>query len=266
MAESIALYRRLVGSRIRSQSHYRFSFALSIVGNGVLTALDILNIVVFFHHIDRLGGWTLPEVAFLYGTSYVGHRIGDMLIGQIEQLPIYIREGTFDSFLIRPLGALFQVATSEFSLRHLGGVTQGLIVFGWAIATVTVDWSPARVVMVGVMMVVSLVMFMAIWVITNSIAFWFVDTREIANSFTYGGNFVSQYPMHIFGAWMRRFFTVVIPIAFINYFPALYVLDKPVLFGAPAFRFLSPVVAVVTVLAARAVWRAGLRRYQGTGS
>jgi len=59
----------------------------------------------------------------------------------------------------------------------------------------------------------------------------------------------------------------VIPMAFINYYPSLYLLDKPDPFGLPAWvPFLSPFVAVFAFLGALAIWRFGVSHYQSTGS
>jgi ABC-2 type transport system permease protein len=58
-----------------------------------------------------------------------------------------------------------------------------------------------------------------------------------------------------------------VPGAFVAYFPALALLDRPDPLGLPdALRYASPVVAVVAVLGAGLLWRSGIRHYQGTGS
>jgi ABC-2 type transport system permease protein len=120
--------------------------------------------------------------------------------------------------------------------------------------------------MVVEMVIVGFVIFGGIWVITSSVAFWVVEIREVANAFTYGGNFVSNYPFEIFGGWLRRLATVV-PLAFISYQPALWVLGRTDPHGSAAWlRFAGPLVAAATVLVARAVWRAGIRHYRSTGS
>jgi ABC-2 type transport system permease protein len=55
--------------------------------------------------------------------------------------------------------------------------------------------------------------------------------------------------------------------AFINYYPALYLLGKPDPFGLPAWApFLSPAIAVVVYAGAVAVWQVGVGHYQSTGS
>ena len=52
--------------------------------------------------------------------------------------------------------------------------------------------------MVPVTILGGFAIFGALWVITSSIAFWTVETQEVANSFTYGGNFITQYPLDVF--------------------------------------------------------------------
>lgn len=267
MGSAAAIYLRLVGSRVRSQTQYRVSFALAFAGTILVTGLDLVNILVFFHHVPALGGWSLREVVFLYAASLIGMRAADAAVGHVERLPQLIRSGEFDTFLMRPFGSLFQLLSSDFTLRQLGGVVQGAVVFTWAAAGLGIVWTPARTALLASMLVTSVAMFAGVFILTNSIAFWLIDTREVANAFTYGGNFMSQYPLHIFGEWIRRFFTVVVPIAFVNYFPALAILGRDDPFGSPrALRYIGPVVAAAVLLAARVVWRAGVRHYRSTGS
>ncbi len=76
-----------------------------------------------------------------------------------------------------------------------------------------------------------------------------------------------SHPMHIYMDWLRKLFTFIIPAAFLNYYPALYFLDKPDPFGLPPFApFLSPLAGLGVLLAALAFWRFGIRNYQSTGS
>src|SRR5437879_661321 len=98
------------------------------------------------------------------------------------------------------------------------------------------------------------------------IAFRTMDAREVANSMTYGGNFLTQFPMSIYSVWMRRLFGYLIPLAFVNYYPALYLLGKADPTHSPVFlRFISPLVAVGSVAVAGGVWRLAVRRYRSTG-
>jgi ABC-2 type transport system permease protein len=73
--------------------------------------------------------------------------------------------------------------------------------------------------------------------------------------------------MSIYQDWLRRIFTFVVPAIFLNYYPALYFLDKPDPFNFPAFaHFLAPVAGAVVFALALAFWKFGLEHYQSTGN
>jgi ABC-2 type transport system permease protein len=73
--------------------------------------------------------------------------------------------------------------------------------------------------------------------------------------------------MTIYPNWLRMFFTYAIPFIFINYYPALYFLDKPDPLGFPPFApFIAPLVAGLLFFIAMRMWRFGLNHYQSTGS
>jgi ABC-2 type transport system permease protein len=246
----LGIYRRLIGARIRSQLQYRLSFWLNLIGTALLTFLDFAAILVLFHQVDALGGWTVAEVGVLYGISCVAFALADMIFGHLDQLPEMIRMGDFDQVLVR-----------------LGKLMQGSIVLAVALAHADVAWTVGRAAMLVVAILAACVIFAGIWIALSTIVFWLVDSHEAVNAFTYGGNFLTQYPVNIFGSWLRRLVIYLIPLAFTAYFPALYVLDKADPLGFPrALQFLSPVVAAATCLAGWALWRNAVRRYRSVGS
>ena len=262
MAELPSIYARLIGARIRSDLQYRASFVMFVSSQFLVAFLDFVAIAIIFSHVPRLAGWSLPEVMFLYGATNVSFNLADLFISQIETLPMHIRLGTFDSMLVRPLGPLFQLATEEFALRRIGKVAQGVVVLSLAIAQLNLDWTADRVAMTAVMLAAGAVIFASIWVITAAINIWTIDTTQFGNAFTYGGNFLSQYPIDVYSAWLRRVFAYLLPMAFVNYFPALYILGRP----GNALRFLSPLVAALITVVASGIWRFAVRHYRSTGS
>jgi ABC-2 type transport system permease protein len=58
-----------------------------------------------------------------------------------------------------------------------------------------------------------------------------------------------------------------VPAIFLNYYPALYFLDKADPLGMPTMlRFVSPIVGLGILALALAFWRFGIRHYQSTGT
>ncbi len=268
MAEALVLTRRyldIASLWIRAAWVYRTSFITLVVANGLITGLDAVAIWITFTHLDRLGGFELHEVALLYAASSLGLGIADTLIGSVERIGVYVRTGRLDQMLTKPLPLLLQVCADQFTLRRLGRITQATIVFTWA--ATYVDWTPDRV-GVAVMMVVSGgAIFFALFVAFSCIQFWTQDATEFANAFTYGGATLTQYPLTIFPRELTRSLTFVVPIAFVNWYPCLYLLGRDDPFGLPGwFQLASPLAAVVSIGAAMLVWRTGVRHYTSTGS
>ena len=267
MGDTLALYARLMRAQIRAQLQYRTSFALEVAGVFCITFLDFLAVLIIFENVPALDGWTLHEVAFLYACTCISFAVVDLAIGHLDLFPRMIREGTFDVLLVRPRGTLLQVIASDFTPRRVGKLLQGFVVLGYALSGVSIDWTPGRAVMLVVMLVAGAAIFASVWIAGATIAFWTVDGGEFTNVFTYGGNYLTQYPIGIYGEWVRRLLAFVIPMAFVCYFPSLYVLDKEDSLGLPsALQFVSPLVAVVAALGAGVIWTQSVRRYRSVGS
>ncbi|MFI1566209.1 ABC transporter permease [Streptomyces sp. NPDC020490] len=252
---------------IRSTMTYRTSFALTVAGNLLLTGMDFVAILLMFSRVDSLAGWTLPEVALLYGLSVTAFGIADLLFGSAEALGARMRDGSFDTLLVRPVPVLAQVGADRFALRRLGRITQGTLVLGWALASVDVAWSVEKVLLVPVTLVSGAAVFGAVFVAGAAFQFVAQDAAEVQNAFTYGGTTLLQYPPTVFGRDLVRGVTFVLPLAFVNWVPAAYVLGRPYPLGLPGWTaFASPLVAVVCCAVAGLAWRAGLRSYRSTGS
>ncbi|MFE3162789.1 ABC transporter permease [Streptomyces sp. NPDC059224] len=252
---------------IRSSLTYRASFVLTLVGNLTVTGLDFATILLMFTQVDRLGGWTMPEVAFLYGLSTTAFGLADLVFGSMDVLGARIRDGSFDTLLVRPAPVLAQLGADRFALRRLGRVVQGGLVLGYALCAVHVEWTAAKVLLVPLSVLSGAVIFCALFLVGATFQFVAQDAAEVQNAFTYGGTTLLQYPPTVFGRDFVRGVTFLVPLAFVNWVPAAYVLGRPYPLRLPEWTAWSaPVVAVVCCALAGLAWRAGLRSYRSTGS
>ena len=262
-----AAYRALVRSRVAAQATYRASFAVDTVTQMFVVIVEFVEIYVIFHQVDLLGGFSFAEVAMMYGLATAAFGLADLVVGHIDRLPFYVRTGQFDAFLLRPLSALGQLLTSDFSLRRVGRVATGLVALAIALTVVDIDWTPARIALLVTTPIAGAVVFSAVFVATSAIGFWLVEGMEFANAFTYGGNYLSSFPFNIFGTAMRRLFTFVIPAAFVAYLPALALLGRDDPAGLPGWlSWCALPAAMLSAGVAGLVWRTGLRHYVGAGS
>lgn len=69
VVEGVRAYGLIAAMWLRSTMAYRASFVMTAVGNFAATAFDFVAIMLMFSHVDVLGGYTLPEIALLYGAA-----------------------------------------------------------------------------------------------------------------------------------------------------------------------------------------------------
>jgi ABC-2 type transport system permease protein len=260
-------YWMLITMWIRSSLAYPASFAVMLASGALITVIDFVAVVLMFSHIKSFGGFVLGEMAVLYGTASMTLGFADLITGSIERIGQRIRTGELDVWLIRPVPALLQAAADNFALRRIGRPLQAGFVLVLGLRTLDLDWTVAKGIVLVLSVVTGSVIFGAIFVLGAAFQFVSIDAAEVTNSFTYGGQQLTQYPLPVFGREIVRAVTFVVPLAFVNYYPVLFVLGKPAPLGLPSWiGLLAPAVAVVMTALASLAWRGGLRRYRSTGS
>ena len=260
-------YAALVGGQVRSLMSYRLSFVVEMFSNIGTTALDIATVVVLFSTTRAVEGFTLSQALLITSLSSIGFALADLLVGNVDHLKVYVRTGMMDVVLVRPLGALGQLLCMDVPLRKALRCLLSLGVLIVAVRLNHIDWTLARVLLLIVTPVAGLVFFGAIFVLSASLAFWWVESGEIGSAFTYGGRDFTSYPMPVFSSWFRAIFAYALGFAFVAYQPALILLGRADPLHLPAWAgYFSPLVALVAAAVAGLVWRAGIRQYRSTGS
>lgn len=267
MGERLRPYRVLVGSRMRSQTAYRRSFVSDLLGSVAIGLMEFAEVYIVFANVDVLGELDFAAAALVFALANVGFSLADLLVGHVDNLPVYLREGTLDAFLLRPLPVLAQLITSDVSLRRLGRVAVSVVILAAALPLNDIDWTAGRVALVVLTPLTATAIFAGLFVCASAVQFWLVEGSEFANAFTYGGAYASGYPASIFSLPMRLLFTFVVPAAFTAYLPVLVLLDLSGPAGTPQWLgWCTPLAAAAVWAVALLGWRAGLRHYTGTGS
>jgi ABC-2 type transport system permease protein len=263
------MYRRLLAVQLRSQLQYRTSFVLDVLSSALISIVEFAATVLVLQRFgNNIGGWTMVELALLYGTIDVSYALADLFFGGFDPdtFAPMVQWGTLDQLLLRPTNITWQILGATLRLRRLGRIAQGGIILVIALALVGVRWTPIKIAYLPVVLLGQVAFFGGLFIIGSTTTFWTVQRVEIINVFTSGGRVAMYYPMHIYTKWVRRIFTVV-PVIFLNYYPALYLLDKPDPLNNPALApFLAPLVGFGLLAAALGFWQFGLRHYASTGT
>jgi ABC-2 type transport system permease protein len=262
----IRAYQALLGGKVRSMTAYRASFAIELLSNLGATVLDVVTVFVLFRATSVVGGFTLSESILMTGLTAAGFVLADMTVGNIDDLKRYVRMGTLDTVLIRPLRVLPQLVLMDLPLRKLLRLAFGIFVYAGALVANHIHWTPARVALAALAPIGAAIFFGAIFVLTASLAFWWVESGEIGNGFTYGGRDFTSYPITVYSDWFRDLFAYTLGFGFVAYQPALALLGRTDPLGLPAWAgYAAPLVALPAVAVAALMWGIGVRHYRSTG-
>ena len=268
MRNALRLYVRLLTISVKAQMQYRMSFLLTSLGQFVVTGIEILGVWALFDRFGNLVPWTLAQVAFFYGVVNVSFALTDALARGFDLFGNqYVKTGNFDRLLLRPRSTVLQIAGQEFTLFRVGRLLQGLAVLLWSVSVLDIDWNLWRMGLLAFTMAATFVLFYGLVICQATLSFWTTESLEVMNTVTYGGVETAQYPLAIYQRQFRRFFTFVIPLGCVAYFPLVAILGiEDPLGTAFWFQITAPVAGFAFLGASLLLWRFGVRHYTSTGS
>lgn len=267
MASWVPIYSKLVAAQGRGQASYRTSFWLDLASNFIIVGADLLTVLVIFSRVPALGGFSITETLVLFALALTSFSLADLIVGNIERIRVYVRLGTLDTVLIRPLGVLPQLLALDVGFRRLGRVIYAAAVLGVSVTLAGITWTPSKLVLLIVAPIFGALFFCAFFVATATVAFWWIESGEIANALTYGGRDFTSYPITVYSGWFRKIIAYGLGFGFVAYYPGLTLLGRPDPLGGPAWLgWASPLVAMGAAGLATALWRFGIRQYRSTGS
>jgi ABC-2 type transport system permease protein len=209
-------------------------------------------------------GWTLPELALIYGIMHMGFASAEASARGFDTFSNLVKNGEFDRVLLRPCGTILQVAARDFQLMRIGRFLQGFVVLMWSCWTLGIPLISLKglIILMGVIGTTSL--FYALFVMQATLSFWTIETLEVMNITTYGGVETGQYPISIYNTGFRLFFTFIIPVACVAYYPMAVLLqhqELPLWVGT-----IFPLAGIAFLCLACQLWKLGVRHYHSAGS
>lgn len=263
----LATYARYWRINLLTMLEYRANFLMWGAFTVVYHATAIIALWVTLRNFPSINGWDFHQTAFMYGLWFLGHAIHNLFFFGIGSVPEFIREGRFDRFLVRPQDALFQAMTVpqqtwpdelilSFVYFALVVPFSGVRVDALFLAYVPLVALGGALIDFGINLAIATVSF---WFIRIDTLRWVVMSLEQE---------FSRYPISIYQKGVRVVLAFVLPFAFMNYFPATFLLHKQEdgLHLNPAVGLCTPLVGIACLGVAYLFWRVGLNKYQGTGS
>ncbi len=232
----IRMYYVCVRTAFAQAAAYRADFIMGSFITLLSNILFPLVTVLIYTNGAEFPGWNMWEVLLIQSIYSMATGISSMVLSSIVWVTMdHIREGSFETVLLKPISPLFFIVASNFNVQSIGLFLGGLIMT--IIAAVHTNVSDVGAVfsflllfLAGLMVLCGMNLLMA------AISFKWVGNSRIPEIFDSISNF-GKYPLEIFPKTVQILSALIIPVAVIGFFPASALLGR---LEGPAFWSLIP--------------------------
>lgn len=261
----IHIYKQYLRVAILSKIQYKVDFAVGVISILVLNTVNLALIGILIYNFNTLGGWNIWELLFLYSFWMLCRGIYGTFFWHFSDFEELIVTGDFDIYLIRPISPFLQFLGKDINYTGVGDFFVGIVGVVITLTHINVTWGFRGWIYFIICILSGSMIQVAINCIGASLCFWTVRSYAIMNITERFVVLMQQYPVNIFGKYFQIFVTCFLPVAFINYYPSLVLLNKAKR-GVHALQYCAPLVAAVLLFVSAIVWTKGIKRYSSSGN
>jgi len=230
--------------------------------------VELVLIWIMINKFQTIGGWKPFEVMLLYALNLSSYSIaGFFLFHPFTKLSERIRKGELDDILTKPVNPFLYLCSREFSAGYFSNLFTGLVALVICFIQLGIDMNPVKILFLIYTLLGGALIQGAALIFSGVPSFWLVQNTALSRIILWDSLSFVRYPLSAYSTGIQILLTLVIPYAFISFYPAQFFLAKQdFLIFHPVFQFLSPLVGALLFFIAYQVWKIGLTNYQSSGS
>lgn len=265
--KTCSLYFDFITIKIKSMAEYPVAFWTHAIAKMMGWGADIVVIYLMVRRFNGIFSWTPYEVLLLYTLNIMAYSLaGFWVYHPFERLSEHIQMGTFDEILTKPLSPFWYLCFKEFSTGYIGNIIITGIALVVCIVKLELFINPSSVLWIGATLFGGMLIHASLLILFNIPAFWTTKATAFKSLKWSLVEFIN-YPLSIYNKWVQTMLTLIIPVAFINFYPAQILLDKTDYCGFnPNIAYLSPIIGVVLFTISYYLFSLGIKHYKSTGT
>lgn len=255
------VYFKALKLHLKSLLEYKASFITSFLSQILVFFSYYFIIISLFTKFDNIKGFTLYEVLLCFSVIQFGYAFCESFGRGLDKFDNLIIKGEFDRILLRPKNIIIQTLCYDSDYTKISRLLQSVIVLIIAIINLKLTWTPLKILTLILMIISAILIFFSIFLLAAAYCFITIQGLEVRNVFTAGGKHMAQYPIGVFKKGFVWFFTFIIPYAFVNYYPLLYILGKA---KNPIYS-ISPLIVIIYLIPCLLIFYKSMKRYTSSG-
>jgi ABC-2 type transport system permease protein len=257
------------GTYLKSMVEYRPAFVMDILVPIVIYLMAYLGIWIMLDKFKMIQGWTLYEVMLLFNFNLFTYALASFIfrIAFFQEIQEMVRMGNFDIALVRPVNSFVYVLMGRPHAGYFGQMSLATVIFILCFSNLDIEFTPIKILFFIAAIIGGTLIQSSLWIFGGTLSFWIVLTNTISGTLLGSCRDFIDYPISIYSKFVQVMLTFILPLAFINFFPASYLLDKSgeTLFH-PALQYGTPIAGIVMFALAYGFWTIGVNKYESTGS
>ena len=245
-----------------SEVEYRLNFWTNIGLSLFWLVWASLSVRVYFFHADTIAGWSYYELLVVMGLFFAMNGYRQVVLEpNLARLTEYVRLGTLDYILTKPVDSQFLVSLRKIGIYNWGDPLLGMGLVTYALWRLGHVPSMGEIALFVVLIVAAAVLLYSLYLMLQTTTFWLINV-ERADAVAMGLLETGRFPVSFYRGWVKTALTVVVPVAFLTTFPAEALLGRLDWWLA----LIAIGLAVVLFIVASLFWRFALTRYTSASS
>lgn len=259
--DNISLYFSFLKISLKEILIYRVDCIVGIFSQLIVQFVSLIFIFVVFQNTENIAGWDFKQILLLFGVTRISIGISGYCFDALYDIgPKYIRNGDFDKILLRPVHPLVSIIGDSREFLSIADVFIGLAITICMLIQLSIPITAILIIKIIFFSIVGALIIGAINTIFSISSFWTYRSNEVIWSF-YRMYTFTEYPVSIYNKFIRILITIILPFAFVAYYPTMAYL------GFNTYMiYLSPVVAIILWIIAVKLWNLALNKYRSTGN
>lgn len=265
---SIKMFGYYTKISMKSWFQYKIDAILRSFAVFLREATAIMAIYITLLKFDSVNGWNLNEIVFLFSFLFLTYGIMIIFFTGLRDFDKIIIKGDLDRYLLRPRGVLFQVLSSNSDwFAAIGHGLLGLILFFISASNVGIIWNISNLLYCIIIIFGGVLIQGSIFLFAASMNFYFLNSSKSIEELLYrNGRKIAGYPISIYHSVIQFFIIIIVPFAFVNYFPAEFLMKKSNNIYPEFLYYLAPFIGILLYALSYLFWKVSLKRYKSSGN
>lgn len=241
---------------------FRTNFLIRIFTDAVFLLIYFIFFSVLFTKVPEIAGWKNHEILLLIGTFHI---INSFFLAifypNLAMVPEYIKSGTLDNFLLKPMETQFLISINTIDIGSLFNIFLGIILVTLSTINLGISYNIGQVLGYVFSIIIGITILYNLFFIIILSSFWLQEASWCSSLYLTLNNYMDK-PAEIYTGIIGRILIYIFPLALVANIPASILLERNI----ENLIFIEILALTMLFLLSRLLWKSGISRYESASS